>query len=62
MMNKSSSSKIYLKNKHSADNDCKTSNINNIFSPSMKIIKYNPPTKKQIYKSSEEKSLQTEKK
>ena len=62
MMNKSSSSKIYLKNKHSADNDCKTSNFNNFFSPSMNIIKYNPSHKKQIYKSSEEKSLQTEKK
>ena len=62
LLNKSSSSKIYLKNKNSADYDYKGTCFNNNFSPSLNIIKYNPTPKIKKYKSSEEKSLQTEKK
>ena len=62
LLNKSSSSKIYLKNKNSADYDYKGTSFNNNFSPSLNIIKYNPTPKIKKYKSSEEKSLQTEKK
>ena len=60
IMNKSESSKIYLKNKHSVDYEQKASNINNNLSPSLQVTKYDPP-KKNNYKYSEEKSLQTEK-
>ena len=61
LLNKSSSSKIYLKNKHSADYDNKETNMNYNFSPSLNVTKYNPKPKKQMNKTSEEKSLQTEK-
>ena len=60
MLNKSASSKIYLKNKHSADYEHKGTNINNNLVPSLQVIKYVPP-KKNNFKYSEEKSLQTEK-
>ena len=60
MLNKSASSKIYLKNKHSADYEQKRNNINNYLSPSLQVSKYVPPKKNNI-KYSEEKSLQTEK-
>ena len=61
LLNKSSSSKIYLKNKNSPDYDYKGTSFNNNFSPSLNITKYNPTPKYKKYKFSEEKSLQTEK-
>jgi len=45
MLNKSASSKIYLKNKHSADYENKGNNINTNLAPSLQVTKYAPPKK-----------------
>ena len=60
LLNKSASSKIYLKNKHSGDYDYNNIQMNNNLSPSLNITKYNFPKKNRNTKS-EERALQTEK-
>ena len=60
LMNKSASSRVYLKKKHTIDYEYNNANINNNFSPPLSITKYNFP-KKTRYKTSDEKSLQTDK-
>ena len=60
-MNKSASSRVFLKQKHSLNNDTNSLNINNNnFSPAFNITKYNP-SKRNKFKGLEEKSFQTEK-
>ena len=59
LLNKSESSKVYLKNKNSLDYEYKMGNMNNL-SPSFNVTKYIPPKKNQTKnKTFEEKSLQT---
>ena len=59
LLNKSESSKVYLKNKNSLDYEYKMGNMNNL-SPSFNVTKYIPPKKNQTKnKTLEEKSLQT---
>ena len=60
LLNKSASSKIYLKNKHSADYDYNNIQMNNNLSPSFSVTKYNFH-KKNRNSNSEERALQTEK-
>ena len=60
-LTKSASSKVFIKQKHSADYDYNNMNINNNnFSPAFSVTRYNLP-KKNRFKGGEEKSLQTEK-
>jgi len=60
LLNKSASSKIYLKNKHSADYNYNNIQMNNNLSPSFSVTKYNFH-KKNRNSNSEERALQTEK-